>query len=175
MRFASATFLRRLRRRHESVARQLAGAEAPPLALAPGTTLKLADWSPEVGSGKATLEKQTQAGRDALGIQATAAGTAASWRKNLLLAPGRYRFEARVRVAGVSPAGREPGAGVRISGGRAAKRIVSAEGWTALEHLFIVREGEEDVQFVCELRGGEGQAWFEVDSLLLRREEEGKP
>src|SRR5262245_14217706 len=100
----TASFLRRVKRRHESVARQLAGNGEAPMALAGGATLPLTDWSPEVASGTAALARTRQAEVEALHIKITAAATAASWRKILLLRPGSYRFTARVRAANVRPA-----------------------------------------------------------------------
>jgi hypothetical protein len=98
-------------------------------------------------------------------------------RALLEIPEGRKLYLERLKVlftGNVPPVGREPGAAVRVSGGRAARRIVSAEGWTPLDCSFTVREGEEDVQFVCELRGSEGEAWFEIDSLLLSRDGDGE-
>jgi hypothetical protein len=165
-------FARRIAERHRNVANELGGASIAPVALARGSAQSLTNWTAEVGSGTATFATNHHNGTVALQIHTGPGDSVASWRQRLLLAPGSYRFYANVRLeteTGGLPSGRN-GIAVRISGRPAPMRNPTAGQWAPTEFQFTIREGEEDVQFVCECRGPNTQAWFEMSSLLVRRE-----
>ena len=168
----AAGFARRVIERHKNVAEQLAGAEAQPLALAPGATFKLTNWISEVNRGAAALAQVEMEGRHALAVTTAAGDNLGSWRKWMLLAPGSYRFQANVRVKKSDDASVNTvtGAAIRISGHPVAPRLPAGQDWAAYEFVFAVRAGEEDVQLVCECRGSNVQAWFDLDSLALRKD-----
>jgi hypothetical protein len=165
-------FVRRVKERHRSVALQLAGINVTPLQLTFGATLPLTNWTSEVNRGEAALDYSVIEGRSALHIQTLTAESVASWRQRLPLAPGSYRFRANARFAqdGANPTATSQGLALRISGRSSPPRQTPAGVWTQLEFPFAIRDGEEDVQFVCECRGGNAQGWFELDSLILRKE-----
>jgi spore coat protein H len=167
----AAGFARRVIERHRSVADQLAGINVAPLELRSAETLRLTNWISDVNRGDATFRREEQAGQRALHISTGTGDSIGSWRQRLLLAPGSYRFQARVQFAGANgnPAGRV-GVAIRISGRSLPLRTPGSGDWTSLEFPFSVREGEEDVQLICESRGPNVQAWFDLDSLVLRRE-----
>jgi len=96
--------------------------------------------------------------------------TLASWRAKALIGRGRYRFEGRARVAGVQPLpyGMHQGAGLRVGG--SPRRLDSLTGntpWQLLEAEFQVEQATEEIEFICELRARAGEAWFELDSLMV--------
>jgi hypothetical protein len=94
----------------------------------------------------------------------------ASWRTQVLLGRGRYRFEGQVKVAGVKPLpyGTYQGAGLRVAGSvRASGDVVGDSDWRALSAEFEVTEEARDVELVCELRASAGEVWFGVESLRL--------
>jgi hypothetical protein len=98
--------------------------------------------------------------------------TSASWRTHVLLRPGHYRFEGRVRVLGVKPLpfGKAQGAGLRVSGRpRAVTSLTGDSTWESLTTEFQVTQNPEDVELVCELRASAGEAWFAEESLRLAR------
>src|SRR5207237_756890 len=156
--------------RHQNVANQLAGVEATPLQLSSGAMLRLTNWVSEVNRGTATFDPNGLDGRSTLHIQTGAGDSLASSRQRLLLAPGSYALRADVRCAhnGAPAAGAPKGVAIRISGRSAPVRVPTGPAWTKLEFIFAVREGEEDIQFVCECRGSNVQAWFDLDSLVLQ-------
>jgi len=90
---------------------------------------------------------------------------AASWRRRALLRRGTYVLEASVRTADVSGVG----ACVRISGGQPERRLTGTNEPEVLRYQITVAEEWREVEFVLELRGTAGQAWFDRDSVLLRR------
>jgi len=147
------------------------GAMPKPLQFSPQGVAKVESkgWRPE-GSGATTDEAQGE-GRPVFRIKATAV-SGASWRKNLALTPGKYRFEARVRTVGVEPAPgpNGEGAGVRISGGATRDAENAAKGdvpWKTVGYQFTAPGGE--VVLVAELRAAKGEAWFDKDSFQIIR------
>ena len=86
----------------------------------------------------------------------------ASWRCPVVLEAGRYRFEAKVKTAGVSGAG----AGLRISGKDPAGEWATASGAKALSYEF---DADGEVVLVAELRAAKGEAAFALESLRLVR------
>ena len=88
------------------------------------------------------------------------------------LKPGRYRFQGRARVMGVTslPFGNNHGASLRVAGkpkGSAELRDTTA--WEELKTEFEVRAREEEVVLICQLRAAAGEAWFDKVSLSLVR------
>lgn len=103
----------------------------------------------------------------------------ASWRSPVRLMPGRYRFAGRVQTRGVEPLGfgRHQGAALRVSE-LPIDNLPSLQGdsaWTELQVDFTVTETSRTVDLICELRAQRGEAWFDVESLTLRRETPPSP
>ncbi|MBI5384581.1 MAG: CotH kinase family protein [Verrucomicrobia bacterium] len=159
----------RIANRHRHLAQQLAAPEPKPLRF-DGGVATLTNWFAvdEPAGGK--LERAAAPdGTPSLAIRA-GPSTTASWRSVVRLAPGRYRFEARVRTADVKPLafGKNRGAGVRVSGTPPPRPydLVGDRDWTDLEFEFEVAS-EKDVEVIAELRAAKGQAWFRLDALRL--------
>jgi spore coat protein H len=158
----------RVAQRIASVGKQL-GDVPKPAAFDKNNMLKLVDgWRVENGSGGDVAMDETQIdGKKCLHIRANSA-SAGSWRKAINLPPGRYRFEADVKTAGVVPTndGKNRGASLRISGGTGGPEGAEGDsGWKTI-HYNIESQGA-DVVLVAELRGQKGDAWFDRDSLRL--------
>jgi len=161
----------RIRQRVLDVSRQLATPE-PALVQFQNSSAGLGGWIPVDAAADAKLEKTVSSGRPALHIQAGSRAVA-SWRTKAWLEAGRYRFEGLARTAGVKPAasGRNHGASLVVWGRKTSgtRMLAGDSDWTKLQVEFEVSERETQVEFVCLLRGGEGNAWFDVDSLQLVR------
>ena len=117
--------------------------------------------------GGGALDEQNADGQRCLHIRAD--GTAAaSWRRTIALPPGRYRFEAMVKTAGVE-GGDEvgDGAGLRISGGKrkGVNGLTGSAAWQKLGFEFDAAGAE--LILVAELRSGKGEAWFQTESLQI--------
>jgi hypothetical protein len=99
----------------------------------------------------------------------------ASWRTHVVLRPGSYVFEGRVRTAGVTPLEKDvntkgTGAGIRQSQHLVRKHgLIGDSDWQTVEYDFDVTEESGDVVLLCELRAEKGEAWFDLASLKLRR------
>lgn len=141
-----------------------------PVAGAPGEGIRPADWRQQSG-GDARLEGPLEAdGRRVLAIAASNHSNA-SWRSDVKLKQGRYRFEGRVRTNGVQAVrdDKGEGAGLRVAGMSTprANKLAGDAGWTSLSCDFEVPSPEATVTLVCELRATRGNAWFDVDSLRV--------
>jgi hypothetical protein len=109
-------------------------------------------------------------GKPCLRIKAEGESTA-SFRKPITLEPGKYRFEAQVRTAGVVPvqSSSGEGAGLRISGSQrnGSNALKGDSPWTRLSYEFDAPGG--DVVLVAELRATKGEVLFERESFQLVR------
>ena len=161
----------RISRRRQGLEQQLSRPPLQPLQFQ-GHVGRPEDWvAVETPAGGASERTQGPGGVPALHIVA-GPRTLASWRTRALLAPGRYRFEGRARVAGVKPLpfGAHQGAGLRIAGNvRQAPNLLGDSSWQLLAAQFQVEQTSREVELICELRASAGQAWFDLDSLRIVR------
>jgi hypothetical protein len=160
---------RQFRQRAASLQRQIfSGSQLERAAI---ETISQADWQPTTDLGEARLTReQDDAGNAVLHI-ATTTGCTASWRTRVLLDPGRYRFEARLKTQGVvlDPNDPRAGAGLRVSRHRVGQKNSGDRDWTPAVFDLEVREDQSDVELVCELRAGQGDVWFDLKSLRISR------
>lgn len=156
----------RIVRRRASLSWQLSQPALAPLVFVAGVA-PLTEWSmvdPPVGG---TMDRTPSPdGVPAWHIRAGPT-TAASWRSRAILRPGRYRFEARAKVAAVKPLafGKHQGAGLRL-GGRdpQSEYLVGDSSWQTLGTEFQVTQATEGIEFVGELRAAAGDFWLDASS-----------
>ena len=118
-------------------------------------------------TGGGAMDEQTVDGQRCLHIRADNAA-AASWRRSVTLAPGRYRFEAMVKTADIEGGDESgEGAGLRISGGKrkGVNGLKGTAAWQKLGYEFDAT-GAETI-LVAEVRAAKGEAWFQIESLQL--------
>jgi len=166
----------RLRARAANLREQVDQPDPQPLAFNDDGIAELPDWEPRSESDDAVIEAVELPGpRPAYSIQCGPSGQCvASWRRRVLLAAGKYRFEARLKTQGVTPIKDDEkglAAGLRVSGDKRTNKLQGSSGWKSLSFDFTVREEVREVELVAELRASRGQVWFEADSLRLRRME----
>jgi len=161
----------RIAARSQSVAQQLKERPRPAL-VTQDTPLRLEGWSFKPGPTRpASGSRLREDNREILSVIGRASYSSGAWRKTVLLDEGRYELTGLARTEGLSAASGQSTNGVilRISGERSAKGISSATALTRLSYEFDVR-GIEDVDLICEFRGGEKSAGhFEANSLRLKR------
>ncbi len=119
--------------------------------------------------GGGALDEQNVDGKPCLHIRADGAASA-SWRRTVALEPGRYRFEAMVKTAGVEGGDDTgDGAGLRISGGKrkGVNGLTGSAAWQKIGFEFEANAG--DTILVAEVRAPKGEAWFEAESLQIVR------
>ena len=162
----------RIVQRQAHLQRQLSEPESAPLRFENGVA-GLRRWQIADKPSRGKMDQgQTPDGRPALHIS-TRADASASWRAKVWVANGRYRFEGRVRTAGVVPLkyGKNQGAGLRVSGFPSPRPydLAGDSPWKTVAVEFKVSVTSEPVELVCELRARQGEAWFDLESLRLVR------
>jgi hypothetical protein len=171
LRREAATVTSRIVARHDALVRALNEPEAMAMTFEKGEK-PLRDWKAETGMEGMALERVPWGkGGTALRIAARSGG-AAAWVARVLLPRGVYRFQARCKVANVTPLkyGTKQGAGVRIGGKlREGGDLLGSSDWKELTAGFVVVGGPEWVECKCELLAERGEAWFDLASLKLER------
>jgi hypothetical protein len=161
----------RLAARAQSLQQQDRVVEPRPLRFTEAGVAALTRWEPRLETQDAKLAKAEGAG-GRFSITAGPGGRCvASWRTKVLLAAGKYRFEARARTEGVKALQEGPGAGagVRVSGSGRTNKLDGTANWTALAHEFEIGAPTQEVELVAELRATAGTVHFYAASLRLVR------
>jgi hypothetical protein len=126
----------------------------------------LTHWRADHDGGTGAVDRVTLEGKPMLHIGSTGAAYRPSWRSLVFLPRGSYRYEGAIRVAAQGPIL----AMLRISGPANATMHHTATDWRTLTYDFEVRdEAGHDVEFVCDFSGAEGEAWFDLASLRVKR------
>ncbi len=126
------------------------------------------DWRTE--GDAAQMEERNDEGTPSFYLRADG-DTNGSWRRMVVLEPGEYRFEARLRTKGVvaSQGSSGEGAGLRISGSsRSGVNALSGDAaWQNVAYPFTASGGE--IMLVMELRAAKGELWCEKGSVQIVR------
>lgn len=153
--------------RARSISEQLASPENPISFDAHGVA-RLPDWAPvQRQRGMVDLELAERDGRKVLQVAAGPGGGVGAWRTRVLLEAGAYRFEGNARTRGVGRAG---GVTLRISGTRDLSIQASDDEWSLFSCSFAISQPLAEIELICEMRAGRGEAWFDLESLRLVRE-----
>lgn len=166
----AAALCEQIVQRHSSLQRQLAEPPVAPLEFSQGSAA-MRVWHAVDAPPGGMMEARKSDGGATLYIQAGPI-TSAAWKTTYHLAPGRYRFEGRVKVRNVAPLpfGKNQGARLRITGETLeTPSLAGNSDWTLLQTEFQILESGREVEFVCELRASAGEAWFASDSLAVVR------
>ncbi|MFO1501763.1 MAG: CotH kinase family protein [Verrucomicrobiota bacterium] len=96
-----------------------------------------------------------------------------SWRAKVWLENGKYRLEGRIKTHGIvaDPGDPRAGAGVRTARSKPENYLLGDTDWKPLDYEFSVDDPLVQVQVICEFRGAEGQAWFDLDALRLKKDD----
>lgn len=96
----------------------------------------------------------------------------ASWRRRVVLGPGRYVFRVDVRAEGVEPppGTDKVGIGVGRGGTPRTQHRLGTSPLESMEHAFTVSDGQSTVELVLELRAKSGTVWFDQASVRLTRQ-----
>jgi hypothetical protein len=92
-------------------------------------------WREEPDRGEPTIDRVKYDGKETLYIRALQESTRASWRSQVFLEPGLYRFEGSARTELLNGGS----ARLRVSGGSSARGVTGSSGWQPLTHEFTVR------------------------------------
>ena len=168
----------RMRARARGVTHQLAlTAATSEGGLQPGESRLLTRWTLELlGADSKAQGDEAGAGPERW-LHARLSGDAAVvWRTSMSLGPGTYRVEGRVRTRALLPMsyGERHGATLRVAGGEGSlSPALGTQPWRSQSAEFelpvAVGNPAVPVQILCEVRGRAGEAWFDLESLKIRR------
>jgi hypothetical protein len=165
------SFKRRVTRRISDLRSQL-GTPLKPVEIGNDGILRLTGWKAStVRAGEPTLTQSKDArGKVVLGVAAAPPLSTGSWRTRVIIPEGRYRLEGAIRLQGVviDQNDSRAGAGLRISKGEMPGKLSGTSDWQKFAYEFQEPEAT-DVEFICELKAQEGEAWFDLESLRLVR------
>ena len=124
-------------------------------------------WRDEPDRGNPVFDRVTYDGKKTLHIGAADESTRASWRSQVFLAPGSYRFEGSARIASLLGGM----ARLRISGNsNGVSGISGTSSWRPVQYEFVVGGEGMDIELVCEFTTMHaGHVWFDLNSLRVRR------
>lgn len=163
---AAASLRERIELRGVRVAEQLAGIPPPRLEFTADGSARLTGWRDEYDRGEMVMDQVEFDGRRTLHLRAEGGNCRGSWRAQVCLGRGRYRFGGLARCLGVTGGS----SGLRISGGQRRAGISgTTDGWRPLFHEFDVTEDAVDVEFVCDFYGAAGDVWLDVEAFRLRK------
>jgi hypothetical protein len=168
---AVADFCAAIARRAASLDTQLAH-PIEPVKFDDSGTAPLADWTSKVDFGKPDLSRASDAGaKGALRIGTKSGSSIGSWRTGVWLEQGRYKLEGKIKTQGIAadPGDSRGGAGFRTKSNRPEKYLLGDSDWKPIDFEFSVSDPLTEVQILCEFRGAEGEAWFDLDSLKVKR------
>jgi hypothetical protein len=146
------------------------------LAIAPGSEpATLQGWMPrydeihERGRGWIFDEVQKD-GRKSLHINLAPGGGRVSWRTHTLLPAGQYRFGGEFQTSSIN-GGQTCRVRIRISGDERAPFLTGPDIWQkgGTQIDVLPEDAPKPVEFVCEVIGNIGEAWFDEDSLRVVR------
>jgi hypothetical protein len=143
-----------------------------PIEFGPNGSVTLTDWYPSVEADNVKVEEATVAGVACYAVEREQFGDfSSSWRKQVLLPRGKFRFEARIKTENVIPIpdSQGRGAGIRRNQSGRSNELVSTSDWTKVVYEIDVTEDQRMVELVLELRARLGKAWFDRESLKLVR------
>jgi len=157
------------------LSRELTCPAPQPLAFDTSGVGRLMNWTANLDSGQARF-RQAQDPEPSLLIESVGeyAPFAASWRTRVLLQPGKYRFQGRVRSKGLKPPETSAPGGISLhvldySTLPSPWAFNDGEEWTELMSDFDVTEHEQEVVLACEVHATKGTVWFAEAGLKLRR------
>lgn len=146
------------------------GVQPEQLKFAADGTVVPKNWEAKVAEGKVELDQPDEGGKKRLRIRLGDGGGAGSWRAAMTLPQGKYRFEAMCRTVGLAAGeGDNSGVGLRLSGGQRPKGLSGDNDWKKIEFDFEVTEPAREVVLVAEARAGKGEAWFDLQTLKVRK------
>lgn len=151
--------------RSARVAEQLAGKEPPETKFDADGSARLDGWRDESDRGEPVMDQPEFEGRPTLHIRAAGGRSRASWRTQVYLTRGRYRFDGMARIEGITSGSIR----LRISGSQQSRGIGGTSPWRLLSHEFEVTDDAVDVEFVCEFNAMAGEVWFDRESFRVRK------
>jgi spore coat protein H len=155
----------RIQVRITQASNELAGVKPTPAKFDKNGITTLVNWRADHDGGTGAVDRVSLDGKPSLHIGAAGVNCHPSWRALAYLPRGSYRLEGTLRIVARGPVT----AMLRLSGPSSAPVIGSATDWRPMAFEFQIHDEGNDVECVCDFSGAEGEAWFALDSLHIRR------
>ena len=133
---------------------------------------RISVWQAKPDFGHPTLKREITGGaKESLKLGTVQGSSVGAWRAKVWLGPGRYRLEGQIKTDGIvgDPGDPRAGAGFRTGNSRPEKYVLGTSDWKPIDSEFSVKDPLVEIQVFCDFRGAEGQAWFDLESLHLKR------
>lgn len=166
-----ADFCESIALRVKSIDEQLAN-PITPLDFDKAGFARLAKWEAKPVFGQPAMTREPgENGGEYLHLTTKKGSSIGTWRSKVWLEQGSYVVEGRVKTKGIVAdiGDSRGGAGLGLAKSRPEKPLLGTTDWTAFKHEFTVNDPIGEAQVVCEFRGAEGEAWFDLQSLRLKR------
>jgi len=165
----AATIRERVINRMSFLSRELASL-TPRLNFGAAGLVKLAGWQIAIEAGEPQMDRSQDGSKTTLHINASKGGKAA-WLTRVDLEAGKYVFLGQARSLRVVPeSATGGGAGLRRAGDKPAETpLLGDSSWRPLTYEFEVAGNGGITELRCELDCKQGEAWFDTDSLRLRK------
>jgi len=147
--------------------------EPAQLTFSPDGVAAVTGWRGNLNGGEATLDIISQP--DPV-LRTRSVGEHvpffASWRTRVLLAPGHYRFVARIRAERFAPIANAPGGGIflrafGLSTAPAPVQLTSEFPWRKMQSEFVISGAEQEVELIIEIRALRGTVWADHSNVEL--------
>jgi len=168
---AAENFCAAVARRARSIDDQLA-TPITPIDFDASGAATLTRWESKSDFGHPAMSREpAEGGKENLHLSTTKGSSIGTWRSRFWLEKGRYKVEGRVKTRGLVPdvGDSRGGAGLRLATGRSGKYVTDTSDWSNVSHEFSIGDALGEVQILCEFRGAEGEAWFDLQSIRLVR------
>jgi hypothetical protein len=133
---------------------------------------RLSDWESKVDFGFPQLTKSAGQGSGGSLEAGTEKGSSiGSWRSRIWLEKGKYEVTGRVKTTAIVPDPGDPraGAGFRLARAKPEKYALGDSDWHDVNYEFTVSDVLSEAEIVCEFRGAQGHALFDLGSLRLKK------
>jgi len=163
-------FCNAITRRCKSVDEQLSH-PIEPLAFGPDDTAPLKLWETKSIFGKPAIDKTSLEGVETLHLGVKSGSSIGAWKSMVWLEPGRYEVETRVKARNITPdpGDSKAGTGIRANNQRSETFVTESADWKKLTSTFSVDGALSQVQILCEFRGIDGEAWYDLASTRLKK------
>lgn len=162
----AALMCERIVLRAAHVSKELAGIGPVFLPFDTNGVAALTQWRAYRDGGTGAMDRVSFEGRPTLHIAAAGESCIPSWRSLVYLPRGSYRYEGTLKIAAQG----STLAMLRTSGPAGATTFSTATDWRPLTYDFEVKDVTgNDVEFVCDFKSADGDAWFDAGSLRVRR------
>lgn len=169
-------FCQAIVRRGQSLDEQLARSFEPAVFDATGFA-HLNGWQSKRIFGKPRFSPTANPTQEPVQIDSPEGSSIGTWRSGIWLERGQYQVTGRVKTQGLQmdPGDTRGGAGIRVENARFDRPVLGDSEWKTVDLEFQVSELLSEVQVVCEFRGSSGSAWFDLNSMRIKRIAPAKP